>query len=133
MLALVAVLAFLAVVAVGRALLPPDPEEWFTEHRADYEAAAAWALEQGCCTTYYGLRLPESLQHLSETGKVSGEAPWEGSSEERALFFPQWLGIPDDAGGYWHSPSSSPAGLDMYGMPCQRPTTLGEGWWMCGL
>ena len=48
-------------------------------------------------------------------------------------FFPQWIGIPDDAGGYIYSPSGSPAQADMYGMICSNPVDLGDGWWTCGL
>ena len=49
------------------------------------------------------------------------------------MFFPQWMGIPDDAGGYIWSPGASPEGVDLYGMLCQAPVNLGDGWWMCGM
>ena len=48
------------------------------------------------------------------------------------LFFPQWVGVPDDAGGYVYSPVS-PEGADLYGPPCHQPHRLGGGWWTCNL
>lgn len=49
------------------------------------------------------------------------------------IFFPQWYGLIDDAGGFIFSPSGAPEGMNMAGMICDRPVDLGEGWWMCGM
>jgi hypothetical protein len=74
--------------------------------------------------TYYGAKLPLALRTLSADGRVSRQGD--------LLFFPQWLGIPDDAGGYFYG-EGSPAGVDMYGMTCVDPVDLGDDWWMCGM
>jgi hypothetical protein len=98
------------------------PGTWFRTHRWLYDHAAATAAPGD---SYYGSALPFHLQPLSVDGRVSAQ----GS----ALFFPQWIGFPDDAGGYFYSPYESPYGFDMYGSLCETPTSLGEGWWMCGM
>ncbi len=102
------------------------PRAWFELHRPAFGLAAQAVPDPG--PDYYGAPLPESLRWLSATGKVSGgEAPGE-------LFFPQWLGIPDDAGGYFYLPGGgSPEGYDMYGLSCEGAEQVGGGWWMCGM
>jgi hypothetical protein len=45
-----------------------------------------------------------------------------------SFFIPRWTGVPDDAGGYWHS-ASSPEGRDMYGLGCTEPLVLADN---CG-
>lgn len=99
-----------------------SPKAWFASHRALYDHALTVKLSDD----YYGY-LPVHLRFLTERGLVSERGRGE------ARFFPQWTGIPDDAGGFWHSPSGSPAGFDMYGMVCAKPVSLGGDWWMCGL
>ena len=77
--------------------------------------------------SYYGPDLPGDLALLSSTGFVSVR---EGGS----IFFPQWSGIPDDAGGYWYLPGDgSPEGWDMWGMTCTRPLSIEPHWWSCGI
>lgn len=98
-----------------------SPRAWFASHRALYEQALTVEIGDG----YYG-RLPMHLRFLTERGFAS---QWS----DGARFFPQWTGIPDDAGGFIHSPSGSPEGRDMYGMGCSDPVSLGGDWWMCGL
>lgn len=98
------------------------PAAYFETHRALFDRAATSAHPDD---SYYGSRLPLALRPLSAGGRVSGE--------EEMLFFPQWMGIPDDAGGYFWSPHRSPEGADMYGMVCTDPADLGDGWWACGL
>ena len=119
----VVVLAVSLVVWAIMMLTSRDPtaEEWFADHREQYEAALA--VDPG--DEYYGAPLPDDLAHLSVTGRVSGDSA--------TRFFPQWTGIPDDAGGYFYSPGGSPEGRDMYGMICQDPVSLGDGWWACGM
>jgi len=99
-----------------------SPRWWFATHRPFYELAR---------------------HHDPGDGVTGGSLPWplrgltaDGSSSKTAAggtFFPQWFGLPDDAGGYFWSPDGSPAGEDMAGMLCQRPIDLGDGWWMCGM
>ncbi|WP_440712520.1 hypothetical protein [Gordonia sp. FQ] len=98
------------------------PKSWFVTHRGLYELA----LRTDPGTSYYGTSLPAHLRFLTAGGTVSG-------NPQGARFFPQWIGVPDDAGGYWYSPGRSPAGYDMYGMVCDAPVSLGDDWWMCGI
>ena len=98
------------------------PRTWFATHRALYQQALA--TDPG--TEYYGTALPVHLRFLTSNGHVSAH-------RSNARFFPQWIGFPDDAGGYWYSPDRSPEGFDMYGMLCDAPADLGGGWWMCGM
>lgn len=97
------------------------PRTWFAMHRPLFERA----LETDPGDGYYGNQLPGWLQFLVAEGRVSNR----GGSR----FFPQWIGIPDDAGGYLYDPNESPAGADLYGDICTNPVDLGGGWWMCGL
>lgn len=97
------------------------PRLWFESHRPFYALAAQSAVRS---EEYYGAPLPLHWRFLSATGSVS--------TVDGAQFFPLWLGIPDDAGGYFYSPDASPEGLDMYGMICVEPVDLGGGWWLCG-
>ncbi len=83
-----------------------------------------WVQEDGHCGGMY-VELPRQFAAFTAGGlaSCSGEA----------VFLPQWSGIPDDAGGYWYSPSESPEGWDMWGMICEEPADLGDGWWKCGM
>ena len=94
------------------------PRLWFETHRPLYDLTTNDAVGGG----YYGTSLGW-LRPLT----VSGNA----SRTETGLFYPQWIGIPDDAGGYLWSPSGSPAGVDLYGTICIDPVDLGDGWWLC--
>lgn len=98
------------------------PRLWFETHRWAYDAARASATPG---SSYNGSALPLRWRWLTVDGKVV--------DKEGALLFPQWYGMPDDGGGYFYAPDGSPAGTDMGGMLCQAPTSLGGGWWMCGL
>lgn len=97
------------------------PRTWFAMHRPLFDMALA--TEPG--NLYYGNALPLPLRFLSVEGRVS--------DQEGRRFFPQWIGIPDDAGGYLYDPVQSPSGVDLYGMLCGNPVDLGDGWWMCGM
>ncbi|MGA5543793.1 hypothetical protein ACPCIR_18230 [Mycobacterium sp. NPDC051198] len=97
------------------------PRAWFAMHRPLFDQA----LETDPGKAYYGNQLPVSLRFLVAEGRVSNR----GGSR----FFPQWIGIPDDAGGYLYDPIESPEGADLYGDICRNPVDLGDGWWMCGL
>ncbi|MEV7964282.1 hypothetical protein [Oerskovia paurometabola] len=70
--------------------------------------------------------LPNALRYVSANGRVD-------RYEDGRVFVPQWLGMPDDAGGFWFSPGESPAGLDMHGMICADPVPLEGEWWACGM
>jgi hypothetical protein len=127
----VAVLASLGCVFL---LVSPGyrvaPETYFAMHRPLFEVARH--TDPG--SEYYGNPLPFPLRFLTQMGNVSsvrtGDSPVSGST---ARFFPQWIGIPDDAGGYLYSPGGSPEGADLYGSLCTDPVDLGDGWWMCNL
>ena len=103
------------------------PRAWFFVHRPVFEVARVM-VNPG--PDYYGAPLPFPLRFLSETGEVSAITMSEGS--ETGAFFPQWVGVPDDAGGYLYS-KTSPVGTDLYGSLCTNPHDLGGGWWMCNL
>lgn len=98
-----------------------SPRGWFATHRTLYERALRVEPGDG----YYGRALPWHLRFLTVNGRVSGRGD--------IRFFPLWIGVPDDAGGYLHTSGRSPAGVDMHGMPCTNPVALGGDWWMCGV
>lgn len=102
-----------------------DPQAWFEEHRAGFEEAASWARGRCCVDQLSGVTLPVHLRHLSDDEKV-----YVG---EGRVFFPQWFGIPDDAGGFWHSADGEPGPMESFGTPCTVPERLGDGWSSCGL
>jgi len=120
-----ALLTVVPVMVVVTAMVNPvwrvAPRMWFAMHRPLFDMALA--TDPG--NLYYGNALPLPLRFLSSEGRVS--------EQEGSRFFPQWVGIPDDAGGYLFNPARSPRGVDLYGSPCSDPVDLGEGWWMCGL
>lgn len=76
-------------------------------------------------TGYPGEQLPSRYQALTHHGRVQVSGSY--------VFFPQWAGIPDDAGGFFHSTSGSPEGQDMWGMTCEAPLRLDDAWWSCGM
>lgn len=98
------------------------PRGWFAVHRPLF----AQALRTDPGRDYDGARLPFAVSFLTADGRVS--QPRDG-----IRFFPQWIGTPDDAGGYLYSPGRPPVDVDLRGAPCTSPADLGGGWWMCGL
>lgn len=127
--------AVLCALAFAMVLVNPGyrvaPKTWFLVHRPLFEIART--VDPG--GEYYGNPLPFPLRFLSANGNVArvaaGERPYSGGD---IRFFPQWIGIPDDAGGYLYSPDGrSPAGADLFGKLCDEPVDLGDGWWMCQL
>ena len=98
------------------------PQAWFRAHRALYDHVAR-TFEPD--TSYYGSELPVWLRPLTANGRVR--------RDESGLFFPQWLGFPDNAGGYFYAPDRAPEGADMLGAICHGPEDLGGGWWVCGM
>ncbi|MGX1805835.1 hypothetical protein ACWIGI_08975 [Nocardia sp. NPDC055321] len=80
---------------------------------------------------YYGDLLPPHLASLSITGQVSGRV----CQDQRLYFIPQWVGIPDDAGGYLYIPGTldrnRPCMVDLYGrsVDVNDARAIGEGWW----
>ncbi|MCL2543482.1 MAG: hypothetical protein FWE71_13640 [Nocardioidaceae bacterium] len=101
------------------------PRAWFEVHRKAFEAGVHAMPPSGADRS----RLPIALMWLTVDGDTEGEE----AGSHIAWFFPQWEGMPDDAGGYFYSPDRSPDGLDMRGMICRAPIDLGSGWWMCGM
>ncbi|MCK9795339.1 hypothetical protein M1843_16435 [Isoptericola sp. 4D.3] len=70
--------------------------------------------------------LPRPLEPTAVHGYVSTDGAG-------GVFVPQWAGLVDDAGGFWFTPGTSPAGRDMWGMVCKEPTRLEGDWWVCGM
>ncbi|MEU0496862.1 hypothetical protein [Mycobacterium sp. NPDC006124] len=120
-----ALLTVVPVMIVVTALVNPGwqvaPRAWFAMHRPLFDMALATQPGE----SYYGNALPLHLRFLSSGGRVS--------DQDGSRFFPQWIGVPDDAGGYLYDPIRSPVGADLYGSSCRNPVDLGGGWWMCGL
>lgn len=116
-------LTLLPLLALSIVVVNPSyrvaPQAYFTVHRPLFDVALG--TDPG--TDYYGADLPVPLRFLTADGKVS--------DVDGFRFFPQWIGIPDDAGGYLYHPHASPAGVDLYGRLCDEPVELGDGWWMC--
>jgi len=109
-----------------------SPRWWFETHRPFYDAAVANPVDE----REIGVSLPLYLRWLSVDGNAQLACVDGCEGSDRAtpnLFFPQWYGMHDDAGGYAYSPAREPQGMDMSGMLCQNPTDLGDGWWMCGM
>lgn len=101
------------------------PRVTWDRYSDDYNDAVADLRAKGIANEY-GVDLTQEHAFLTAGGFVA-------TSADGAVFFPLWLGTPDDAGGYWYSPNESPAGRDMYGMICQDPAPLADDWWECGL
>lgn len=97
------------------------PASYLNAHQALFERA----VDRTDLTDSYATRLPFGLRPLAAGGKVQ--------VQDGTIFFPQWLGVPDDAAGYFWSPDRSPKDLDMYGTLCLDPVDLGGGWWSCGM
>ena len=96
----------------------------FPRDTAMAERIVTWVHENGDCGHMY-VELPREFAAFTAGGLASC---WD-----ETVFLPQWSGIPDDAGGYFFSPSESPEGWDMWGMVCKDPVDLGDGWWKCGM
>ncbi|MFD7310653.1 hypothetical protein [Promicromonospora sp. NPDC059942] len=77
------------------------------------------------------VELPATLRFVSVMGNV--DVSGSEQAGDLAIFVPEWAALVDDAGGYFYSPTASPAGYDMRGMTCADPTPLEDGWWMCGM
>jgi hypothetical protein len=130
----VAALSLIPVLVVLTLLVNPAwmiaPRAWFMLHRPLF----TMALDTDPGRDYYGNELPLPLRFLTAEGKVSTMRIASGGVHHPdSRFFPQWIGIPDDAGGYLYDPGQSPEGADLYGDICEHPVDLGDGWWMCGL
>lgn len=123
----------LVVLALAMLLVNPGhriaPKTYFALHRPLFEMARQ--TDPG--PDYYGNPLPWPLRFLTADGNVSAVSAGEQEADPGTLFFPQWIGIPDDAGGYLYSAEGAPAGADLYGSLCRNPVDLGGGWWMCNM
>ena len=106
-----------------------NAREFFESHRDELDRVtqlvADGTLSRPETDSYYGPELPDDLDQVSVTGKVT-------ILDDGSFFIPRWTGLPDDAGGFWHS-GDSPDGRDMYGMFCVDPVDLDGDWWACGL
>lgn len=126
----VAAFALVCVVIAtlaARVLSDADPpSRWFERNREHLDQVVSLVASGDLAPDgYYGPELPPELRHLSVTDRVS-------IFDDGAVFVPRWTRLVDDAGGFWHTPTS-PAGRDMYGMLCADPVGLGDGWWACGM
>ncbi len=112
-------------IIVDDDVLRTPPSSFFDDNTDDLQRVRE-LVENGTLTAdgYYGPELPDDLQYLSATDRVS-------IYPDGSFFIPRWTGIPDDAGGIWWS-RTSPASRDMYGMACVEPTELNDDWWLCG-
>ena len=130
------IMGLVPAVVVATAVVNPGwrvaPRTWFALHRPLFEMALSTEPGPG----YYGTGLPLPLRFLTADGHLSSPQAFDDGVPNRrseVRFFPQWIGVPDDAGGYLYAPDGPPTGLDMYGMECTKPVALGGDWWMCGL
>ena len=119
-----------ATIVMALRLRAFNTRAYFRDHRADLDRVVRLVDDGRLVATereryYYGPKLPEDLRYLSDTERVS-------IYDDGSLFIPLWTGIPDDAGGYWHS-ERSPEGNNMYGLACHRPVRLAPDWWACGM
>ena len=122
--------AWIAIVVIARDDDEQTAQQFFDQHRTDLDRVAELIADGTLVIPagddgYYGPQLPDDLRYLSVTGRVS-------IYSDGSFFIPRWTGIPDDAGGYWHS-KKAPNGRDMYGLGCTDPIELGSGWWACGM
>ena len=121
-------LAFAAVLEVLRAAeglsFGTSIDVDFTENRADVEDAVEW-IDSHASSYEYHLELPPEYRRLAADGFVAVQGT--------TVFFPMWLGIPDDAGGYVYAPDGDPYGIDLHGSTCQNIKDLGDDWWSCSM
>ncbi|MEU4477629.1 hypothetical protein AB0F68_06080 [Micromonospora sp. NPDC023966] len=117
---------------------------WFTNwgpfHPASYWATHRWAFNAvadgvrqgqiGTSRDYYGELLPLQLRDLSTSGRA---AVVGGQDGKPAVLLPQWVGIPDDAGGYVYLEATPRPDLviDLFGEPARLTggQHLADGWW----
>lgn len=109
-----------------------EPRSYYATHRGSFEHAAELvrAGEVGKSDEYYGEKLPRALIDLSADGNASVVGQQDGKP---VVFLPQWLGIPDDAGGYiyYDGELRSDTEVDLYGrlVGGSEMRELGNGWW----
>ncbi|MEV0731449.1 hypothetical protein [Polymorphospora sp. NPDC050346] len=109
-----------------------DPKTYYAVHRYSFDAVAAGvrAGSIGTSDDYYGEPLPWHLRDLSTDGRASVAGDQDG---EPVVFLPQWLGLPDDAGGYAYLAGEPRPDLEvnLYGARAYLAggIRLGNGWW----
>ncbi|MFI2651004.1 hypothetical protein [Micromonospora fulviviridis] len=108
------------------------PASYWITHRWAFNAVADGVREGriGTSRGYYGEFLPLHLRDLS----TNGRAAVVGSQDDKpVVFLPQWVGIPDDAGGYVYLDAAPRPDLliDLFGEPARVAggQHLGDGWW----
>ncbi|PSK62641.1 hypothetical protein B0E53_05450 [Micromonospora sp. MH33] len=130
--------------AAGAAALLLIIGGWFTNwglfHPASYWVTHRWAFDEvadgvrqgqiGTSRDYYGKLLPRHLRDLSTNGRAAVVGSQDGKP---AVFLPQWVGIPDDAGGYVYLNATPRPDLvvDLFGEPARLAggQPLADGWW----
>ncbi|MEV0395095.1 hypothetical protein [Polymorphospora rubra] len=109
-----------------------EPTTYYALHRHSFDAVAAGvrAGSIGTSDDYYGEPLPWHLRDLSTDGRAAVIAEQDG---EPVVFLPQWLGFPDDAGGYAYLAGDPRPDLELnlYGARAHLTggIRLGNGWW----
>ncbi|MFI2102821.1 hypothetical protein ACH436_05980 [Isoptericola sp. NPDC019693] len=121
------VIALGTVAALVAPAVPyPGAEALFTSMRPQLDRVIGLPAVADSGSAARDATLPRALRPVAVRGVVSPA----GSG---GVFVPQWAAVPDDAGGFWFMPGSSPSGRDMQGMICEAPTRLDGDWWACGL
>ncbi|GAA1325427.1 hypothetical protein [Actinocatenispora thailandica] len=109
-----------------------EPRSYYAAHRYAFAMVAADVRDGsiGASTEYYGDFLPWYLHGLSATGRAAVVGQQHGRP---VVFLPQWLGMPDDAGGYVYVQARPAPDLlvDLFGEPLavDDGLDLGDGWW----
>ncbi|GIG35853.1 hypothetical protein [Cellulomonas pakistanensis] len=121
-------LVALGVLAALTAPMTPDvgTQVLFASMRPQLDAIAELVRDRGVSWSGYDDELPPRLASVSAHGLVAARG--DGS-----VFVPQWAGIPDDAGGFWFTPGTTPEGRDMWGEICTQPVRLDGDWWACAM
>ncbi|MEU5726334.1 hypothetical protein [Micromonospora sp. NPDC047738] len=108
------------------------PRSYWASHRWAFNAVADGVREGrlGTSGEYYGQLLPLHLRDLATNGRAAVVGRQDGKP---VVFLPQWLGIPDDAGGYVYLDARPRPDLvvDLFGEPARVTggKNLGDGWW----
>ncbi|MPZ26213.1 MAG: hypothetical protein GEV12_07105 [Micromonosporaceae bacterium] len=131
-LAATAVVLGIACTQVASWAVLVHPAPYYVTHRYAFDAVAAGVRDGsiGVSDEYYGEPLPWYLRDLSTTGNVA-----KVGEQDRVpvVFLPQWLGIPDDAGGYVFCDCypRSDLTVDLFGALARvrAGVDLGNGWW----
>jgi hypothetical protein len=102
-----------------------EPEQWFEEHRSDYERALTADPISG--EVYEGALLPEDLQYLSADGSVNHQEYDEGP----VAFFVQFYDFRRESGAGFVHATEIPESATFASSDCAVQVDLGDDWWYC--